>query len=260
MITKVLAFVRIAAAQRLRAKASVVAQMGFYTVILFIFSRLWTVALESRPIDGIDSSNFLWYLAITEWIVLSVPLIHLDIEQDVRSGDLTYRLTRPIAYPLTRVAEGFGDLLVRMVGLGVFGVGLALAYTGSCPLSVGAAVAVLILGIAAGALTLVFYATIGMLAFWIHDTRPIYWLWQKASFVLGGLIVPLELYPDWLRAIASASPFAALLHGPGRLALGASPADAWTVALTLLVWAVLASLALTLVYRRGLKAVVVGGG
>ena len=45
-------------------------------------------------------------------------------------------------------------------------------------------------------------AAIGLSAFWIVDTSPVYWIWQKLAFVLGGLLLPLELYPDWLRALA----------------------------------------------------------
>jgi len=260
MLRKSLAFVEIAARQRARDRAAIVGRMGFYALILFIFSRLWEVVLARTPVPGIDADSFLWYLAITEWIVLSVPLLHLEIERDVVRGDLAYRLTRPVPYPLARLAEGFGDMLVRMSVLGAFGFALAFVYTGTIPIGPWGWVGVAALGVSAGALTLVFYMTIGLLAFWIHDTRPVYWMWQKASFVLGGLIVPLELYPDWLRALADASPFSALLHGPGRIALGGPPELVFEVAAKLLVWSAVAITILILVFRRGLRSVVIGGG
>ena len=260
MVRKALAFCRIAARQRLHDRAAVIGRMGFYALILFIFSRLWGVVLQRSPIEGIDAGNFVWYLAITEWIVLSVPLLHTDVEHDVVGGDLVYRLTRPVPYAVARFAEAFGDLLVRMAVLGAFGFVLAWLYTGHVPFGPLGGLAVALLGLAAGALTLVFYLTIGLLAFWIHDTRPIYWLWQKASFVLGGLIVPLQLYPDWLRTLAAVSPFSALLHGPGQIAMGDAPELAVGVALRLAVWTVVAVVVATLVLRRGLKIVTVGGG
>ena len=260
MLVKSAAFMRIAARERLRDRAAIVGRMGFYALILFIFTRLWNVVLEQRPVPGIDATSFVWYLAITEWIVLSVPMLFLDIEKDVRDGDLVYKLTRPLAYPIAKLAEGFGDLLVRMALLGTFGFCLAWAYTGAIPLSLRAWMVLLPVGVAAGALTLVFYAIIGVLAFWIHDSRPVYWMWQKASFVLGGLIVPLELYPDWLRAVASWSPFSALLHGPGQLALGVPPEAIVLVVAKLAAWTVVAGLVLAALYHRGLKTVAVGGG
>ena len=260
MFTTALAFARIAARERLRDRAAILGRMGFYALILFIFARLWSVVLARSPIEGIDANNFVWYLAITEWIVLSVPLLYQDIEDDVIGGGLVYRLTRPIPYVVARLSEAVGDLAVRMLALGMFGFGLAWAYTGSIPFGWPGGLAVAGLGLAAGCLTLVFYASIGMLAFWIHDTRPVYWMWQKASFVLGGLIVPLELYPPWLRSIASASPFAALLHGPGRIALGGPLESALPVAVRLIGWTVVATLLAWCIYRRGLTTVTVGGG
>ncbi len=260
MLRKAIAFARIAARQRIHDRAAVVGRMGFFALILFIFTRLWTVVLEGDPIDGASVDNFVWYLAITEWIVLSVPLVHVDIEQDVRNGDLVYRLTRPLPYPIAKLAEGVGDLLVRMVALGVFGVALAFAYTGTVPLSPLQAALTVGLGVSAGALTLVFYTTLGLCAFWVHDTRPFYWMWQKAAFVLGGLIVPLQLYPAWLRRVADLSPFSALLNGPGRMALGGSLSDAGWVVVKLSVWTVVAGLLLGAVYRRAVRAVAVGGG
>ena len=62
--------------------------------------------------------ELLWYLAITEWVILSLPPIHLRIESDVRTGDIAYRLPRPISYLGSRLAEEAGDVALRMTTLG----------------------------------------------------------------------------------------------------------------------------------------------
>jgi ABC-2 type transport system permease protein len=254
------AFARIAARQRLRDRGAFVGRMGFYALIVFIFSRLWDVVLAKHPIDGLGPEHFVWYLAITEWIVLSIPLVNLDVEEDVRSGDLAYRITRPLPYPATRLAEAIGDLVVRMAVLGAFGFVLAWWITGTIPIGPLAFATLLPLGLLAAVVSLVFYVGIGLTAFWIHDTRPVYWMWQKAAFVLGGLMVPLSLYPDWLRPIAEWSPFAAILFGPARIGLGADPAFAALVAVKLLGWLVVAAALVAWTYRRGLRTVTIGGG
>jgi hypothetical protein len=38
---------------------------------------------------------------------------------------------------------------------------------------------------------------IGLLDVWGQYARPVYWIWQKSLFVLGGLMLPLSLYPSW---------------------------------------------------------------
>src|SRR6185503_5609466 len=81
-----------------------------------------------------------------------------------------------------------------------------------------------------------FNAMIGLCAFWLQDCSPIYWVWQKLAFLLGGLLLPLDIYPRWLRRLAEASPFSALLYGPASLVLEFEPARALRVAGFALLW------------------------
>lgn len=257
---KYVAFALTSARQRLLDRSAVVGRMAFYAILLFIFSRLWEVVLADETVGGIGPANFVWYLAITEWIVLSLPEIYIDVERDVNDGDLAYRLTRPAPYPVARLAEAFGDALVRLASLGVAGFGLAWAMTGSIPLSPLVLALLVPLGVLSAATSLVFHFTIGLSSFWIHDCRPVYWIWQKAGFVLGGLIVPLELYPQWLRTIAEWSPFSAMLHGPAHLGLGGDPSDASFVAARLVVWLAVAAGVLAFTYHRAVRRLTMGGG
>ena len=77
---------------------------------------------------------------------------------------------------------------------------------------------------------------IGLCAVWLQDCSPVYWIWQKCAFILGGLLLPLEIYPPWLREIALWTPFSAIMHGPGRMAFGWQPEVAALVAVKLLLW------------------------
>src|SRR5215510_4866324 len=78
----------------------------FLGVILYIFLRLWQVTYAETKMDqlaGLSLRQMLWYLAMTEAIVLSTPRIAQEIDQDVRTGSLTVQLIRPISYPLYRL-------------------------------------------------------------------------------------------------------------------------------------------------------------
>jgi len=255
-----LAFATISARQRWLDRGVIVGRIGFYAVILFVFSRFWSVVLERKMIDGAGFEHFVAYIAVTEWIVLSLPTIHLDVEEDLRSGDLVYRLIRPTSYPATKLAEALGDMLVRMLTLGPAGFILVFVMTGHIPFGLGQILLLVPVGVLAGALSLVFQFGIGLASFWLHDCQPLYWVWQKAGFVLGGLLVPLELYPSWLRTIAIASPFAAILHGPGRIALGGDVGSACVVLAKLMVWLTIGIILVAWLYRRAVKQVVIGGG
>ncbi len=43
---------------------------------------------------------------------------------------------------------------------------------------------------------------------------------MKAVFILGGMIIPLELLPDGLQRFAMFLPFRAMAYAPARLAAG----------------------------------------
>jgi len=255
---KLVAVGRIAARHRLSQRAAAIGRIGMYGVLLFVFSRLWSVIGEGYPSARVSAERVIWYIAITEWIVLSVPMVHDEVQDELRSGDLVYRLTRPLAYPWAKLAEGFGHLFARMGIHAIAGVGFAFAYTGTMVLDARAIAWVVPLSVLAGMVATTFTLAIGLTSFWIHDCRPVQWVWQKGLFLLGGLLVPLELYPEWLRAIAVWSPFAAILHGCGSFALGAG--EPVLVALRLFAWFAVALAVVACMYRHGLRRIDAGGG
>ena len=109
---KCVAVFGVAARQTLSARGAIVARSAFYVVVLFIFSRLWDA------MSGfIGAAEFLWYLALTEWTTLAMPHFYVWIEEDVRRGDIAYRLVRPVSYFWAKFAEGMGEVLARLAVL-----------------------------------------------------------------------------------------------------------------------------------------------
>lgn len=259
-LRKYLEVARTAARQELGARGAWLARMAFYAAILLIFSRLWSVVFEAGALPGHSAVDFIWYLALTEWVMLSVPPFHLEIEAEIRSGDIVHRLPRPISYVGAKLAEAAGATLLRLGTLGVAGLALARGLAGAWPEEPAVLLWVLPLGLLASAVQLLFIAGIGLSALWLHDASPLYWIWQKCAFVLGGLMLPLEVYPAWLRALAEWTPFAAIMHGVGRTAFGADAGLFLATAATLGLWLVLASLGVAGIARRGLRSLDVGGG
>lgn len=249
---------RVAARHAWATRGDAFGRTAFLGVLLFIFGRLW----HSVAADGgtQDARAYLWYLAVTEWVLLSVPGVHLDVMADVRSGDLAYRLSRPVSYVGTRVAEAMGTLFVRMAILGPASFAYAWIFSGGLPDDPRGLALGVPLGLLAGTFGVAAQAGIGLTAVWIQDVSPVYWVWQKLAFVLGGLILPLHLYPGWLRAFAAWTPFSAFLNGPARVAFGWDPAEAALTAASLLGWILATALGVRWLHRRALAVLDVNGG
>jgi ABC-2 type transport system permease protein len=263
-LAKYLGVALLGARQRLEERAALYGRILFYFLILLIFTRLWEAVLGSgTAAAGVgaqqDAASYVWYLAVTEWIMLSQPTLHLDIEADVRNGDVAYHLARPMSYAGAKLAEAFGEMAVRWVVLGASGVLFARLLSGQWPSAAGLGLAGLV-GCLASVVLLLSYAAIGLSAFWIHDCTSVYLIWQKLCFALGGLMVPLSIYPDWLRQLALCSPCAALLYGPGQLMMAPDWSLAFGWASTLVGWGAAFLLVVLWLEHRGRKTLTLHGG
>lgn len=260
MNAKYLYMVRVSARQRLAERGALLGRAGYYGLVLFVFSKIWEIVLATEPIGFAQPHQLVWYLAITEWIILSIPALHLEIEDEVRQGDLAYRLARPVAYPLAKVAEGLGNLVVRLAVMAPIGFSVAYALTGQLPTAPANLLWLLPLGLLAGVLWTINMFAVGLSSFWLHQCKPIYWIWQKSAFVLGGLFLPLDLYPEWLRLLGEWTPFAAVLYHPGTIALGAQTTDALGTMVLLVTWITVCGLVTAALYRRALARLELSGG
>jgi ABC-2 type transport system permease protein len=248
----------VTAFQNARAERAVaVGRLLFFIVMLFMFSRLWLVLKRENLLVGFDASGLLWYLTVTEWVLLSLPPLYLHIQGDVRSGDVAARLPQPMSYVGARLAQAAGTACFGFLVLVAGGSTATFLLAGPPPSLFGLFAAALMAALSV-AVMLVFSAAIGLCAFFIEDTSPAHWIWQKLAFVGGGLIVPLSMYPDWLRGLAEHTPFAALIYGSARLVF--EPARAPFTLVGILAWALVAVALTFALERRALRSLVLNGG
>ena len=79
---------RLAMIQSLKNIQSVIGLNLFLLTCLFIFAHLWKVAAIKMGAVHLRPDQLLWYIALNEWVLISIPDIQVDMEQDFRSGKL----------------------------------------------------------------------------------------------------------------------------------------------------------------------------
>jgi ABC-2 type transport system permease protein len=258
-VAKYAAFSRAAIARGRHERGDLAGRVAFFTVILGVFSSLWTAAGEAGLPLGADAKQLLWYLAVTEWIALSTPQIHLDIQETIRGGDVVYRLGRPASFVLGELATGLGLLAVRLPVLGLTAFVCASWLTGWVPPPAALAV-VLPFGIVAAVILTSLHVWIGLLAFWLQDVSPVYWVCQKLLFVLGGMMLPLHLYPVAVQRLAALTPFSVLLAAPASFVMGAGAMAPGTLAIRLAIWCALIAAGMRWTFRRAAANLMINGG
>lgn len=238
-----------------------VARTVFLGILLFIFFNLYRHALpEGGALEGYDLVRVVWYIVFTEAVVLGGPRLQGVMDEEVKSGQWVVVLTRPIGYLTFHLAQFLGEALVSVPLFLATGAAVASVLVGVPPFAIqflpGLAVLLTL------ALTLHFFisASMALTSFWIQDSTPFFWIYQKVLFLFGGLMFPLELYPDWVREIALALPFSRVLHGPASWAMRPSWESFLNLAGMQLAWIlVLGALAQTMC-RIGLRRLEAQGG
>lgn len=214
--------VDLAARRVLAERGGLVVTAGFYLLVVSVLAGLWRVAAAANGDDvtGYSAVALTWYIATTEaaTVSLNIRLIE-DIGSDISSGSIATELLRPASVLGLRVASEIGRALPRLAVCMI--VGAALSYlTAGAPPHVGALALAVPALLVAVVCNLVMQHAFAAWAFWLRDAGSAWFLYQKLVFILGGMLLPLEVLPDWLRSITRVLPFRATAYIPARLASG----------------------------------------
>ena len=233
----------------------------FMVLILYVFVQLWTTtysATGSTTIAGFALRDTIWYLVMSETIMLSRMRVATKIAEEVRDGSLAYTVGRPYSYLLYQFFHSFGDTLLRLLINFIAGSILVTALIGPLPISNLPAIIISVL--LALVLDFCIIGMIGLLAFFTEDVNSFEIIYQKILFILGGMIIPLDFLPAWLRDISLALPFNTIIYAPSRLFVQFDTAR-WlnTIALQV-IWIGIMAVALSLLFRWGMRRVSINGG
>jgi ABC-2 type transport system permease protein len=229
---------------------------------MWIFYQLWKVtyaAAGSEVISGLSLRDVLWYLMLAETIELGRPPVARTISENVKDGSIAYLLNKPYDFLLYQFSTTMGETIFRAILNALFGGAVIFWLVGAPEHPEGFLIALpAILG--AWALHFCVTVMIGLSAFFVEDVSAFMWIYQKLAFLLGGMLVPLDFYPNWLQAIAKALPFSSITYGPARLFVTPTMDLFLNVMAVQMVWIVVLALLLTFAYRRGVAYLTVNGG
>ena len=258
-MNKYLAFAKLGFRQARAEPGELLGRAFFFVLILGVFSAVWRAVADSGVSTARQPTELLWYLAVTEWVLMSAPSVHFQMEEDIRRGDVAYQIARPASWLGARLAHGLGALAVRAPVMLIVACAAAWSLAGPPRRPVELVVAIAF-GLVASAVMTLFHVGIGIAAFWLGDVAPAYWIWQKLLFVLGGLLLPLQFYPALFVRITRFTPFPTLLAGPASLATGEPLMPAGVLALTLAIWALVGWVIARAAFDRAVRRLHVNGG
>lgn len=148
----------------------------------------------------------------------SILISHIEedvAEYDIREGGLVKFIIRPVSYFFMKMIEelpwrimqgGFG-ILVFLILITLFGNFLSLSITTSV-------ISALIISILAFLISFTFKMLIGISAFWLTEFRGLQQMLEVLGIILAGFVMPIDLFPNFLKTIALLTPFPYIIYYP----------------------------------------------
>ena len=226
----------------------------------YILLAVFEQRAEIGPYDRSDAVTYVW---LAQGLLMTVYLWGwYEVAYRIGSGDIATDLYRPLDFQLYWLAQDLGRGAYHALYRGVppFVIG-ALAFDVLLP-DDPATWALFVVSVAlAVTVSFAFRFLFNLAAFWLLDYRGVGVLAMVASTFLSGMIIPIEFFPDWLRAIAWALPFSAMVQAPVEVFLGNAAGLKLAGLLGLQAfWVVVLLLAGRAVFAAGTRKLVVQGG
>jgi viologen exporter family transport system permease protein len=242
---------------------------GIFTNSVFgvIYSYAYIALWDQQPhAGGYDVTDAVTYVWIGQALLMTVALwgggTTDDLAERIRTGDVAIDLYRPVgligwylAGDLGRAAYHF---LARGIGPTVLGI---LLFHITLPDGPVAGLAFLVSLALAVVTSFAIRFLVACSAFWLLDQTGIRTMSGLVAIFLSGMVLPLVIFPEPLRSIAYALPWASYLQTPADIWLGHRTGTALVAALALqLLWiAVLLTICQAVLGAATRKVVVQGG-
>ena len=231
-------------------------------LFVFVFSRLWIAtygALGGRALAGLTARDAVWYLMLAEVVMLSTPRVSTTVSTSVKDGSIAYSLCRPYSLVGFLLASSVGEgLLAAAVNL-LAGGTVAWLTAGPPPWLASWPFAALAVA-AAWLINFSISALIGLSAFLVEEVSPFEWIHNKFVLVLGGLLLPVDFFPHWLRTISLALPFAYVTYAPARIFVSHHPSQVLWLLAGQGVWLAVFACLLPLAYKLAVRRLTINGG
>lgn len=228
---------------------------------VFIWQALY---IGKGEVAGASLAQMMTYVVLTNLVgMITNAGGASDLEERMKSGQIGLDLLRPVNIRLLFVAQNLGEMAANLLmrGLPMFLITIAIV-GGILPPVSGVALAYFCLTTVLGmGIQISLQLFLGTFAFWFMNTFLMGWLLNFSWLVLSGAIIPLWLLPGWMVQVAQALPFQAAQYIPIAVYLGKIPvSEVPRALLTQTLWIVGLLAVQTLLWRRGLRRIVVLGG
>lgn len=239
--------------------------LGFlsFLIKIFIFLQLWNYLYDdpSSLIAGLSKDQMIWYVIITEmiWYGTRNKTLVSQITDDIKSGGIAYTLNKPYSYVIYIITKHFGEISIKFILYLILAIVTGFIFIGPIDFNIISLPFIIIVFLLSFIINAVIRIIISMLSFYIEDSTPFHWLYDKVIIVLG-IIFPIEVFPKALQPILKFTPIYVVTYGPAKLVIDFNINSFITILIVQIIYLIVTILLLTLIYRKGVRKLNVNGG
>ena len=192
-------------------------------LILAMQWALWMALYKTGNATAATFGETMTYFIITGSLfdMYGMTGVSDEIGQDIRSGDIALRLSKPQPYQFTLLTLVTSNRIKRFLTVGLTTLALGFLVIGiQAPASAAALMAFILCAILGNALFMLIDLILSYSAFYLTDYWYISWVSGGLMQLFGGTLLPIWFYPELLAKLSKALPFAYVVNVPMDVYLG----------------------------------------
>jgi ABC-2 type transport system permease protein len=240
--------------------------LGFinFFVMMFVFLNLWEYIYSdnTQVINGYTMQQMIWYVLITEvlWFGSRNKILTQEISQDIKTGNIAYNINKPYNYVLYIVSKHLGEITIKLIMFIMVGIIIGVSFVGPIQnfniMNVPFILLTVIFGVIINSILRI---AISIISFWIEDSTPFHWVYDKMILVIGTLF-PIEMFPEFIRPIIKCTPIFVVTYGPAKLIIDFSMKSFMNIFIAQILYLVISISIVSILYNKGVKKLNVNGG
>ena len=217
--------------------------------------------LSGGSINGVDYKTTMWSMFIYFCImILNIRRLDNIIMGEVKSGNVEMFMNKPTNYLTISFMKVIGQGIFSFLFISLLGTLMMITFIGIPNLNLYVFIPTFIITLLLGQiLGLLVYGSIGLMAFFIQDIRPVHWIVDKLVMVLGGSYLPISMFPPFMKVLAFVSPFGAINFASSTVYESWNSECIMRISLQFL-WIGIFGLLLTFIYNKSKEKAMINGG
>ena len=232
-------------------------------LIAIIF--LWrTIYAGVSTIKGYSESMMITYYLLSTWLAdLTGITLLWEITSDIKDGNLSVYLLRPMSYQLYQLSAKLGvSLPYSLIGAGIIIIFvISFARDFFIPSNLLSIPLFLLTAFLGALLAFQFSYLLSLSAFWLEESSAIQLFVEIFTLLLSGALFPLNLFPTLIYKMMEKLPFQYLIYFPINIYLGRVRGVEIAKGMILeIAWIIILQALIALIWRRGVRRYSAVGG